>query len=296
VRIIKGAFWVAGMVLLASVLILFVHVSSNNLEFSQYNSGWNGTSRFFSDLDRHRVEHISDPAQITFYHRNATLLIIAPYHPPPGREISAYRLFLEQGNTVVIADDFGTANEILRGIGSSIFILPGNLSSIDRKYPDPNSVVVYPLSNETPLENVVSVVLNRPAALEGGTPLMRSSALSWIDLNGDGRINNYEMLGAFDVMASESVMGGRVVVLSDPSVFINSMADQGDEGDNRQMIQNLVNRDGPLLVDEMNSRTRDAEGMGEILHVIKTTLIIKIIIAGVLVLILAWLWKRKIPG
>lgn len=283
------------MVLLASILIFFVHISSNNLEFSQYNTGWNGTSRFFSDIDHHRVERISDPARMARYNLSSTLLIIAPYRRPTTQEISAYRSFLERGNTIIIADDFGTGNEILRGLGSSIFIMPGNLSSIDREYADPYSVVVYHVANETPVENVFSLVLNRPAALEGGTPLMRTSALSWIDLNGDRRINSGEMLGTFDVMASEPLAGGRVIVLSDPSIFINSMADAGDRHDNRLLIQNLVDRNGLLLIDEMNSRTRDAEGMGEILHVIRTTQIIKVVIVGVLVLIVAWMGKRKFP-
>ena len=55
VRTIKAAFWVAGIVLLASALILTAHLTSNTLEFSQYNANLNGTSRFFSDLDRHHT-------------------------------------------------------------------------------------------------------------------------------------------------------------------------------------------------------------------------------------------------
>lgn len=260
------------------------------------NTGWNGTSRFFSDLDRHRVERIAEPDQLSTRQDNATLLLIAPGHLPSGPEISAYRAFLDHGNTMVIADDFGTGNAILQGIGSSISILPGNLSSIDREYADSYSVVVYQALNASPVENVKSLLLNRPASLKGGTPLMRTSTLSWVDMNGDRRINNNEVLGVSVVMASDPLWQGRLVVLSDPSIFINAMADAGQAHDNRQLIRNLKDRPGPLLIDEMNSRTRDAGGVGEILHVIRTTLIIKVLMVSVLVLIIAWVWKRKTFG
>lgn len=286
----------AGLVLLFAILVFFVHISSNNLDFSMDNTGWNGTSRFFSDLDRHRVERIAGPAQLSTRKDNATLLLIAPARLPSGPEISAYRAFLDHGNTMVIADDFGTGNAILQGIGSSISILPGNLSSIDREYADSYSVVVYQALNASPVENVKSLLLNRPASLKGGTPLMRTSTLSWVDMNGDRRINNNEVLGVSVVMASDPLWQGRLVVLSDPSIFINAMADAGQAHDNRQLIRNLKDRPGPLLIDEMNSRTRDAGGVGEILHVIRTTLIIKVLMVSVLVLIIAWVWKRKTFG
>jgi len=293
VRIIRSAFWVAGLVLLAASLVFFVHLSSSNREFSGDNTGWNGTSRFFSDLDRHRVEHIAGPAQLSLSWRNATLLIIAPSRIPTGPEISAYRSFLDAGNTIIIADDFGTANAILTGIGSTISVLPGNLSSVDREYADFSSVVAYRAADGGPVENVYSILLNRPAALAGGTPLMRTSTLSWIDLNGDRRISRNEVLGVSVVMASDPRWEGRLVVLSDPSIFINAMADAGQAHDNRQLIRNLADRGGPLLIDEMNSRTRDAGVLGEILHVIRTTVILKVLVISVLLLILAWVWKRR---
>ncbi len=290
----RASFWIATLVLLASALLLTSHLTSNNLEFSRYNTGWNGTSVFFSGFDRHRVTEINDPADLAPYRNNTLLLIIAPERQPTGQEIAAYRSFLERGNTILLADDFGTGNAILRQIGSRIVILPGNLSSIDRAYNDPYSVVAYPVANVSPVRSLSAIVLNRPAPLEGGDPLLTSSVMSWIDNNGNKRIDPDEMMGRFAVMAQEKVGGGEIIVLSDPSIFINAMQDLDAKWDNRQLIRHLVDGADPVLIDQMNSRTTGTEGMSTILHVMKTTLSIEIVFIIVLLLIAAVAWRRKL--
>ena len=290
----KTSFWIAGLVLLASALLLTAHLTSNTFEFSQYNTGWNGTSVFFFGLDRHRVASVLDPADLAPYRNNTLLLLIAPERLPTGQETAAYRSFLERGNTILLADDFGTGNAILRGIGSRIIILPGNLSSIDRVYNDPYSVVAYPVANVSPVRSVSALVLNRPAPLEGGDSLLTSSIMSWIDNNGNKRIDRDEMMGRFAVMAQEKVGRGEIIVLSDPSIFINSMQDPGAKWDNRQLIRDLVDRADPVLIDQMNSRTTGTEGMSIILHVLKTTLSTEIVFIVVLLLIAAVAWRKKL--
>ncbi len=280
--------------LLAASFVLVLHLSTNNMEFSRYNTGWNGSSAFFSDLDRHRMVEIYEPGELSGNPHNSTLLIIAPQHHPTAQDLAAYQAFLDEGNTIFIADDFGTGNEILSGLGSRISILPGNLSSLDRRYGDPYSVVVYRSLEASPVPLPVSSALNRPAALEGGSPLMMSSVMSWIDANGDRKLNWIEDMGTFPVMASEPRGHGWIIVLSDPSILINSMYTQSENSDDRDLIRAVANGDGQMLVDQMNSRTADASGLSEILHVIRTTTIIEIIILCLLMLTLAWAWKKRI--
>jgi hypothetical protein len=293
VRTIKTEYWVAGFVLLAALMLLVVHLSSNDQEFSRYNEGWNGTSAFFSSLDRHRVSMVSEPGQLNQYRSGATLLIIAPWRNPSSNELAAYRSFLDNGNTIILADDFGTGNTILAGLTSRISINPGPVASLDREYTDPYSVVVYRSANESPVENTNTLLLNEPASLDGGTPLLRTSVFSWIDENRDRHISNEEVLGIYTVMAKEKNGQGTLIVFSDPSIFINAMADAGESYDNRGFIAHLSESGSPVLLDQMNSRTRDAGGLGEILHVIKTTVLIEVLVSGIVVLLVAGAWKRK---
>ena len=290
---IKAASWITGVILVAAMFILLVHLSANNLEFSRYNNGWNGTASFFSDLDRHHTEEIPAPENLAGHPPNTTLLIIAPHHHPTARELAAYRAFLNEGNTIFLADDFGTGNEILTGIGSRIRILPGNLSSLDRRYSDSYSVVVYRTAEKSPFILPGNIALNRPAALDGGTPLMLTEVMSWIDINGDHRLNDVENMGTFPAMTLDAREPGQIIVLSDPSIFINSMYLQEDNGNNRILIRNIISRDNLVLIDQMNSRTAETSGLGEILHVIRTTIIIEIFIVCLLMLGIAWAWKKK---
>ena len=291
---IRAATWIAGLVILAAAFILVVHLSANNMEFSRYNAGWNGTSQFFFDLDRHRISDISEPSQLAGYPRNTTLLIIAPNRNPTPGEIAAYSAFLKDGGTIFLADDFGSGNAILNGIGSHITILPGNLSSLDRRYADPYMVVAYRSVEDGQVLLPADIALDRPAALDGGTPLMLSSVMSWSDANGDKRLNMGESMGMFPVMASEDFGNGRLIVLSDPSIFINSMYTQPENANNRLFIDGLVNGEGKILIDQMNSRTSDANGFSGVLHLLRNTIIIEVLIIGILMLGTAWAWKRKI--
>lgn len=292
VKTIRTASWITGAVLIAAVFILFMHLSANNMEFSRYNTGWNGTSVFFSDLDRHRSIEISNPNNLAGYPPNTTLLIIAPHRHPTAQELAGYSAFLKEGNLIFLADDFGTGNEILAGIGSQVSILPGNLSSLDRRYSDPYSVVAYRASDERAFYLPADIALNRATPLYGGNPLMLTSVMSWTDVNGDRRLNMNEDMGTFPVMVVDYIGPGQLIVLSDPSIFINSMYSLEENGNNRKIIQNIVTRDGQILIDRMNSRTTDASGLSEILHVIRTTINIEIFILCLMMLCIAWAWKK----
>jgi hypothetical protein len=293
VKTMKTEYWIGGIVMLAVLLLLVVHLSSNDQEFSRYNEGWNGTSVFFSSLDRHRVSMLSEPGQLAQYRSGATLLIIAPRRNPAPEELDAYRSFLDQGNTLILADDFGTGNRILAGVSSRIVISPEPVASLDREYADPYSVVAFRVSNESPVEETGTLLLNAPASLDGGTPLLQTSTFSWIDEDRNRHISSEEVMGAFTVMAKEKNGPGTLIVLADPSVFINAMADAGEPGNNQHFIARLTGSAGPVLVDQMNSRTRDAAGLGEILHVIKTTFIIELLVFGIVILLVAGVWKRR---
>ena len=281
------------LVVIAAAFLFIVHMSGNNLEFSRSNGGWNGTSSFFYDLDRHRTIDITDPAQLSGFSVNTTLLIIAPDRSPTPEELESYAAFLRDGNTLVLADDFGAGNSILAGLKSRITIIPANLSSLDRMYNEPYSVIVYPANEEGPFPLPPKSTLNHPAYLEGGTPLMLTSVMSWSDGNGDRRFTMGEEMGTFPVMSMDTSGPGRIVVLSDPSIFINSMYSQPENENNRVLIYSLVNYGDMLLIDQMTSRTAGETGLGGVLFAIRNSIFIEVFIIIILVLATAWVWNRK---
>jgi hypothetical protein len=284
---VRPVFWLVGLVLTASLLLASVHLSANTLDESRYNLGWNGTSRFFAGLDRNRVTDVTDLSALESY-SGSLLFVIAPARPYTEPEIAAYRRYLEGGNTIFLADDSGTGNGLLRGVGSRIVIASGPLLSFDREYNDPALVVVSPVRNATVPGGPEHMVLNEPVSVEGGEPLMASSFMSWIDRNGDGRIDSAEPLGRHAVLARERLGKGELLVLSDPSIFINAM--YGDMAGNRKFISFLAANTSPVLIDQVNSRTAGDEGTSLALHAAKRDPVagFGILAAGVLALAAAW--------
>ena len=102
-----------------------------------------------------------------------------------------------------------------------------------------------------------------------------------------------EEMGTFPVMSMDTSGPGRIVVLSDPSIFINSMYSQPENENNRVLIYSLVNYGDMLLIDQMTSRTAGETGLGGVLFAIRNSIFIEVFIIIILVLATAWVWNRK---
>lgn len=279
---------IAGVITLITLLIIGIHLSTGNEEFSRYNPGWNGTSGFFSLLEPHHSMDILRLSDLDG-RGNATLLIIAPSAPYPVLDLGGIRKFVESGNTLFIADESGVSNSILQGIGSSITIQPGVLGSIDRAYNDPYVIVTIPDSDHPLVRNLTSLVLNHGSALTGGQPLIQSGMMSWIDSNKDRRVSEDESFGRRVVMARESIGAGEVIVLSDSGIFINSMLDIGDLWGNREFISRLVSYRPTLCVDQMISMTMVPAGPGSLVYLLRNTHDLKLLFVMIILLIIGFL-------
>jgi hypothetical protein len=72
--------------------------------------------------------------------------------------------------------------------------------------------------------------LNGATAIDanGSTVLATSSRFGYLDRNGTGELSPGDELGTYPVVTVESVGDGRVIAVSDPSLFINTMVTQPD--------------------------------------------------------------------
>jgi hypothetical protein len=281
------------IILIAVMFLLITHLSTNILEFSRYNTGWNGTSGFFNLPDRHNTEDIFNTSLLQG-RKNTTLLMIAPREKYHARDLTEYRSFVEEGNTLFLADDFGAGNKILQGIGSSIIIIPGILSSVDRVYNQSYTVVTYPFLDHPINKDVSSLVLNKGATLEGGEPLMKTTLMSWIDTDNDGRITKKEYLGKFTVLTHESIGKGEVFVLSDPSIFTNKMGTIEEKWGNHQFIRNVIKLNNHLLIDQICSRTADTDGFSAVMQNMKNYPLFTLLFIGMMFFSLVIIIQKRI--
>jgi hypothetical protein len=294
------------IVLFAIVLVgvscipLYLHLTTSTAEFSRYNSGWNGTSLFFEDIDGRGAVMITDLPAILDY-PGSRLLIMAPDRTFTPEELGTLRSYLAGGNTLVLADETGTGNQVLAGIGAGTRILPGNLSSLDfflwetqsGRY-QPSSVIASVTREDLLTNGVELILLNKPAAVEGGEVLAETSLMSWMDENGDRRINAGETLGTYDVFTREQVGAGTLYVLSDPSIFTNGMMElSGGPENNTLFVEHLA--DAPvLLVDQSHTRTGEEGVLVPLLAAARSTKVMEILMVGMISILIAYLFYRRV--
>jgi hypothetical protein len=290
---IKPYAWITIALLLVSSLILVFHFSTTNEEFSRYNVGWTGTSDFFSTLDRHTTVDIASPSDLAGY-KNATLLLIAPDHTFTTAEGALYRDFVARGNTLLLADDFGSGNTLLRSFGSSILIRQGNLSSADRAYADVGMVVVHPVGDTWFFPAGSSLVVNQAATLTGGEPLLKTTIFSWVDENPDRNLSSVKVFGTLTVMAQEKIGNGTLYVLSDPSIFINGMNDHGAKYANRLFLDEIAHTPAPILIDTYGSRVMRVDGLGEIIQLVRSNTAYTFVFAALLMAGVVIAWYRRV--
>jgi hypothetical protein len=271
---IKPLLWIAGAILAGAVILVALQFSTTNLEYSRYNPGWNGTSTFFGLVEAHQGIELHSATQLEG-REGAMLMIIAPRSDLTPDERVRYRQFLSAGNTLLLADDRGDGNSILSSVGSSLRVSPGNISSADRKYDDPSSVDAFPTGEDPLVKGIPVVCLNRPAEVRGGSAMLETSILTWIDRNGNERLDGGEPLSRATMMASENLGNGTIYVLADPSIFINGMLDPTVCEGNRVFVDRILSgAPGGLIVDQEHGMTGSENGaIGLINHLKGTTMI-----------------------
>jgi hypothetical protein len=281
------------LLILITVSTLALHLSTTDIEFSRFNREWTGTSEFFIELEAaNGAEDIVPPADLPV-RNNTLLLIIAPNTSFSSEEISSLKEFLSNGNTIFIADETGSVNGLLEGLGSTIRINTGDISSIDMELYDYWTVIGYPREDDPLITNVSALTLNGPSALSGGNILVATTLISWDDKNANYHLDPDEPLSSFGILSRDSVGNGTLYVLSDPSIFINGMKDISMESDNDVFFGNLLSLHPAILVEQSHSLTASTDSVLAAGTWIKTTMIIKISLLILCILLVGVTFHRR---
>ncbi|ASJ06368.1 DUF4350 domain-containing protein [Thermococcus pacificus] len=207
---------------------LTIPVFKSSTQYSIFNSGWDGTSRFvkLAYLKGKNVVPIFESFDIAnISELNGVLIIIGPNMTFTGAEVEQIKLFLERGNTLFIADDFGTGNEILRALNVPVGI--SDYPLWDFFYEGDDRLVVS-VRIEDPLlaRNVTKVVTNEPSGII-------------VTRKGEAYVSKVAMINLhrrmYPIMTELRYGNGRIVVLSDPDVLANMQFEE-----NKQFLSNLI--------------------------------------------------------
>ena len=253
---LKLAALAAALLIIGAVYPELATRSQNPSQLSAWDGDWNDLSSFASDM---RAEGYATQAllssplaldELTGVQRNATVLLILGvergYTEPEAKSIHE---FVRQGGRVLLADDFGHGNSAVSGlysVGASFFGQQlYDMNHWDEPGHPHNASYVVADADLPGLGFSGQLLLSKPTALtvtKGGKaiPLLRSSEQGFIDLNSNGFGDPDEgtfSVGGAVIMAEVEIGSGRMVLLSDPSLFINSLY---GEFDNRDFARALI--------------------------------------------------------
>ena len=245
---------------LAVLVGLVVAGTTSAAAFGAFNPGWEGTSELRGLAEEAGTEHgvaVNTSRYATVDPGTTVAVVLSPDRAYTDREAARVRAFVRDGGSLVVAEDFGSnADPLLDAVGAGTGF-DGTLLRDERsEWRSPAMPVATGVTNrsETPYtEEVSALTLNYGTALEPGpnaTVLVRSSPFAYLDADGDGSLGGNESLGARPVVAVEPVGEGRVVAVSDASVFLNAMLER--EG-NRRFALNLLGSGERVLVDASHS-------------------------------------------
>ncbi|EHP88355.1 DUF4350 domain-containing protein [Methanotorris formicicus] len=168
--------------------------------YSIFNTDWNGCSKFAKMIhDRGEVVPLISPYD-SYNIKNGVLFIISPDIHYSSKDVEKIKTFLENGGTVIIADDFGYGNDILEGLNISPKISK-------RRAEDLFYYKNYSLIETYRIEDFDGkITFNIPSYISSNNGEIRTSSISKKIL-----------------MKKVKYANGKVVIISDPDVFINAM-------------------------------------------------------------------------
>jgi hypothetical protein len=236
-------------------LSLLVVATTSAVGFSPYNANWDGTGEF-RELAESRGE-LTVATDVDQYKRldpaATTAFVFAPDREYATADGETVREFVEGGGTLVVADNYGSAgNALLAEVGATARFDGRILRDEANNFRSPSLPTVTDISSHQLVDGVETLTLNYGTAVEPGaaTPLANSSELSYLAVNDTMTSVQSSNLQQYPVATVEPVGEGQVIVIGDPSLFINSMI---DESDNRRFATTLLDQRTRSVFDQSHS-------------------------------------------
>jgi hypothetical protein len=230
------------------VSLICVSLFPSVQSFMRYNTLWNGLRHSLNAINASTIDSSQDISQIG----TNNVLVCIPYLQYTDNDLVHLKNYVDRGGTLMIMDDFGYGNEILSYLGIDCRFSGAPL--LDPLYCYKNQW--FPeVTDFSPAvsKDVKEVVLNHATALqniENSLVIAWSSSSSYLDGNGNGSFDEGELKGPLPVAAKIQVGTGTIILVSDPSILINSMLTKDD---NLLFVKSLtgsdINNNVKILVD-----------------------------------------------
>jgi len=229
-------FLVILTVVLFIVLSIMAWFYPSNDDFRADNLFWNGVRDISLSYPISPLESLSNLPSLP----QGSTLILIPYLDFTPAELEGLNSFVTRGSILVLADDYGFGNQVLEYLGlkarfSGEVLLDPLFCLKNRWFPRVSHIISSPVTSD-----IESLVLNHATCLvdvDTVDILAQSSEFSFLDLNSNESWDEDEPTGMMPVISQHNLGSGKVILISDPSLLINSM--EAIEG-NSILIQNIT--------------------------------------------------------
>jgi hypothetical protein len=212
-----------GILLAFVIASIIAYLVPSADDLSPENPLWNGLTKLVSYTN---ATVITYPNVNRLSASSSTLFIIGLARNLSSSEIENLKAFVENGGALVLASEKRELNSVLKGLGLGV-VVNGSLVA-DRLffYKSP----LFPQARASIAQHNLTLYLNYASHLSAygkGKCMAYTSPFSFEDLNMNGARDSEELYGPFCIAYAEPVGKGVVYVVSDSSIFINSMIDLG---------------------------------------------------------------------
>jgi hypothetical protein len=228
------------------LLIITVWFFPSNEDFRVENPFWNGTRDISTRYPAQPLESLVDLPPSP---KGATLILI-PYLNCSPAELEQLNRFVSRGGSLILADDYGHGNEIMEYLGIEAHFTKQTLLDPLSNYKTKQFPKIIHLENSPLTNNIESLTFNHATTLANvatTSTLALSSSFSFLDLNSNGTWQDDEPTGPLPVISHHQLGSGQVILISDPSLFINGMEARED---NDSFIQNIVATTDRFYIDQ----------------------------------------------
>ena len=235
-----------------SLMLTFVVVMSavlvwcypTNSDFKGENPSWNGARAFLDDF---RALPLSSLDVLLAAPQESTLLVI-PYMEFTTSDLKILENYVSSGGKLVVLDDYGFGNHILEHLKIETRFTGNQLLDTLFNYENENFPKIVNFVSESTTSEIGNLVFNHATSLENvpqDNIIAWSSYFSFLDENQNSEYDEGEPEGPFPVIANFQIGKGELVLISDPSILINSMLEMGD---NRRFLENIAQ--GQIFLDQ----------------------------------------------
>jgi hypothetical protein len=255
---VKLSYALIAAIVVVAFLISVPLLNTTKEDFSTYNTAWNGASdaKALASSDGYTTRSVFALSEIGS--GDGVLFMLNPNSSVSfsASDASTLQSFVKNGGVLVLANDFGNGNAVLSGLGVSAARFNGSLlednvsKGVDAAHP-----LITDVNASGITAGVHELYFNYGTALDVSgtnvTVLARSAPTSYLSTSASANLS--ATTGAHPVLATFTYGDGRIVLLSDPSVFINDMLGQAD---NQQLLTSMFanltggNTAVPIMFDE----------------------------------------------